>query len=155
MVRGGLPVPPTVKILIVPGTMLALQEVQALAAWVQAGGRLVWSGPDPVNWGQACLQLLGAAPVDYRPVKTAVIELYGDRWVFEDYPRGLRLELEPRGAQVLASDEDGLPFVLRAAYGAGQVTYTVPWVEETVARYAANRPNRDRWTAFYAGLLET
>lgn len=153
MVRGGLPVPETVKTLIVPGVILALDEVEALAAWVQAGGHLVWNGPDPVNWGRACVDLLAGAPVDYRAARPASIDVFGQRWTFTAYPRRLRLEVEPRGAQVLARDDEGLPFVLRSQRGAGQVTYSIPWVEETIASLAADRQARDRWAGFYAGLL--
>ena len=62
-------------------------EVQALEAWVQAGGRLIWHGPDPVNWGHEYVRLLGARPVDYRAVRPVQVEAFGETWTLDAHPQ--------------------------------------------------------------------
>ena len=60
----------------------------------------------------------------------------------------------PTDWQIDARDTDGLPVLLRHRVGDGTVGTVLPNVDETIAQLAANRPARDRWLAYYRGLLE-
>ena len=153
VVRGDQPLPDDLETCVITGAILDALEVQQLEAWVRAGGRLVWHGPDPVNWGHECVRLLGAKPVDYRAVRAAQVDLGGDTWLLGAFPRDMRVELDPDGARVLARDQDGLPVVLTHAVGKGRVTYALPVVEASAAE-AVDRPARDRWQRWYASVLE-
>ena len=152
--RGGQPIPDSVRTIVVPGVYLTYHEVVALREWVEAGGRLIWHGPDPINWGQECMRLLGARPVDYRPARTVTVSAFGEEWAFAALPRQCRLEVAPVNASTLARDADGLPMMLRHALGRGQVLYALPQVEETAARLAEDRRARDRWVRFYVAELD-
>ena len=153
IVRGDQPLPDDLETCVITGAILDALEVQQLEAWVRAGGRLVWHGPDPVNWGHECVRLLGANPVDYRAVRAARVDLGGDTWLLGAFPRDMRVELDPDGARVLARDQDGLPVVLTHAVGKGRVTYALPVVEASAAE-AVDRPARDRWQRWYASVLQ-
>jgi hypothetical protein len=154
IVRGDRPLDGSLRTLLVAGAFPDLDETAALAEWAGGGGRLVWHGPDSRNWGQDYVRLFGARPVDYRANRAVKITLFGQPWAFAHYPRGLRYELAPESATVLARDEDGLAVALRNAVGRGAVVYATAHVEESVARVADRRGSRDRWTAWYAGMLE-
>ena len=153
IVRGGRPIDPSVRTIVIPGALIAADEAEALEQWVRAGGRLIWHGPDPMGWGHDCIRLLRAQPVNFRPAAAANISLFGDTWALDRYPRNVRIELAPQGAEVLARDESGLPAVLKNRMGKGEVVYTVPLVEESIAAVADDRALRDRWKSWYAGIL--
>jgi hypothetical protein len=154
MVRGGEPADERIRTLVIPGALISPREAAALHAWVAQGGRLIWHGPDPVNWGPDYIELLGAVPVDYRPARELRVAAFGEEWVMADFPRDMYIEVEPRGARVLASDPEGRPALLERAVGQGKVIFTLASVEESVARVAANRAARDRWAGFYNGILK-
>jgi hypothetical protein len=152
-VHGNQTVPATVKTIVVAGTHLRVDEAEVLAKWVQAGGKLVWHGPDAVNWGAAYIELCGAKPLDYRDDCEVEVTLGGRVWKLDTFPRRLRLEIQPESAEVLASDEKGLPVVLRNRLGEGEVIYSLAMVEETIARETGNPEQRERWVEFYRFML--
>jgi hypothetical protein len=154
VVRGDQPLDERVKTLVIPGTILDALEVQAVEAWVRKGHTLIWHGPDPVNWGHEYLRLFGARPVDYRTPQSATVDAFGEEWTLGAYPRDMRVEIEPDGTTVLASDQDGLPVVLSNAVDQGRVVYALPIVEAAAAEVAQDREARDRWQRWYAGVLE-
>jgi hypothetical protein len=158
VVRGDLPRGPgclgsRMQTMVIPGSMLDALEVQALEAWVRAGGRLIWHGPDPVNWGHEYVRLLGARPVDYRAPRPASVDAFGETWTLGLYPRDMRVELVPDQASVLARDQDGLPMLLSHAAGRGQVVYALPIVEASAAEVAGDRQARGRWQRWYKEML--
>ena len=153
VIRGDLPLDEGLDCLVIPGAMLDALEVQAVEAWVREGHTLIWSGPDPVNWGHEFVRLLGAKPVDYRAPRPARVDAWGDDWVLGAYPRGMRVEVVPETASVLARDQDGLPVILDNEAGQGRVVYVLPIVEASIAEVSADREARDRWQAWYAGIL--
>jgi hypothetical protein len=153
IVRGDQALDPTLPVLVIPGALLGADEAEALEAWVRAGKRLLWHGPDPVNWGHAYIHLLGARPVDYRAARPASINLWGEAWTLGGYPHGMRVEVAPTTAQVLARDEGGLPVVLANRVGQGSVIYTIPLVEDAIAGDAGDRERRDRWGRWYEATL--
>jgi hypothetical protein len=153
IVRGDQPLDPGLETLVIPGAMLDALEVQALEAWVQGGGTLIWHGPDPVNWGHEYVRLLGARPVDYRACRPARVDAFGETWTMGRYPRDMRVELVVDGAAVLGRDQDSLPMLLRHTAGEGQVVYALPVVEASAAEAAGDRQARNRWLRWYRGVL--
>jgi hypothetical protein len=143
------------KTLIIPGALVNTAEARALEAWVTAGGRLIWHAPDPVNWGPDYIRLLGAVPLDYHSPGEVAVHAFGQDWTIYDFPRGIRVEVSPVTAQVLARDAQGFPVLLANRVGKGQVIYALLAVDETIARAAEDRPARDRWLAWYQGMLGT
>ena len=154
VVRGDLPLDPGLRTIVIPGALLDLGEVNALDAWVRSGHTLIWHGPDPVNWGHEYIALLGARPVDYRADRPATVELFGNVWTLDTFPRSMRVELVPDGATTLAADQDGLPTVLAHRAGQGKVIYALPVVESSIADDASDREARSRWQRWYAGMLQ-
>jgi hypothetical protein len=154
VVRGDGPLDEDIDTLLIPGAMLDALEVQAVEAWVREGHTLIWSGPDPVNWGHEFVRLLGARPVDYRAPRPACVDAWGRDWVLNTYPRDMRVEVVPDTAAVLARDQDGLPVVLSSEAGQGQVVYALPIAEASVAQISTDRVARDRWQQWYASILE-
>ncbi len=144
---------PALKTMLVAGALLNIEEARLLEDWVAAGGTLIWHGPDPVNWGADYIRLLGAVPVNYLSPRPVTVSAFGDQWTFADFPRGIRLEVAPRTARVLASDAQGAPILLANRVDAGQVIYSLPCVEEAVARHSGDRQARDRWLGWYKGVL--
>jgi hypothetical protein len=153
IVRGDQPLPGDLKTLVISSALLMVDEAEALEPWVRAGGRVVWHGPDPVNWGHPYCRMLGARPVDYRGPRPAEVEAFGVRWELPLFPRNMRVQAEPVTAQVVSRDADGLPVVLVNRLGKGVVASALPVVEQPAVS-ASNRPQeRDRWTAWFAGML--
>ncbi len=153
IVRGGQPWPATVKTLVIPGALLTSPEIEALAAWVKAGGRVLWSGPAWPQWTETCDALLGAQPVDIRTPKTVQVDCFGAQWTLPHFPAEGRVAIRLLTATPVATGDDGTPVVLVNRLGAGRVVWVAPIPEETVATQAADRPARDRWQAWYNGLL--
>ena len=153
IVRGDQPIDPSIRTIVNPGMFIDAREAAALAVWVESGGRLIWHGIDPVNWGHAFMRLTGAAVVDYRACRPVTLDAFGGRWSFDHFPRSMPPQVAPRSAIVLARDDRGLPMVLANSLGRGCVVTALPTVEEAVARLADDPPSRDRWTAWYAGML--
>jgi hypothetical protein len=159
VVRGDLPIAPDVHTILIPGALLDAHEVQALDAWVRAGNRLIWHAPDPVNWGYEYVRLLGAVPVDYRATRPkrsdAHVDVFGQTWALETYPRTMRVQVVPESATVLARDQDQLPVLLTNQAGQGTVVYALPVVEESIACVSGDRAERDRWQQWYGGILSS
>lgn len=145
--------PSDLKTLLIPGAVLDALEVQAIKKWVCGGGRLLWHGPDPVNWGHEMASLLGARPVDYRGPRPTRIDAFGSTWILDTYGRGMRVELRADTATILARDSDRLPVLLCNDHGQGRVVYALPLVEENVAQEADDPERRNRWLKWYSGLL--
>ena len=155
VVRGDRPIPDGLQALVIAGAMVNADEARSLENWVQAGGRLIWSGPALANWGAEFARLIGADPVDFRSTRPAAVRCFGQEWTFADYPQGARMEAAPGTAEVIASDSEGIPVVLRNRVGEGIVVCTLPIVEEAIARVADQRELRDRWRTWYEGMLRT
>jgi hypothetical protein len=153
IVRGDQPLDEPVETLVIPGAILDAVEVQVVEAWVRKGRTLIWSGPDPVNWGHEFVRLFGARPIDYRTPRPATVHAFGEEWTLDTFPRDMRVEVVPDAAEVLVGDQDGLPVMLRNTVGQGQVLCALPIVE-AAADHAGDREARDRWQRWYAGALE-
>jgi len=153
IVRGDIPIDSTIRTIVIPGALIAGDEAPALEIWVREGGRLIWHGPDPMNWGHDYIRLLGAKPVNYRSADVANVAVFGENWSFAHYPRNTRIEVVPTSAKVLASDQNRFPVLLQNAVGQGKVVYTIPCVEETVAAEAHDRSTRDGWQKWYEEIL--
>ena len=154
IVRGDRPINPRTKTIFITGASLTLDEVMPLTAWVQAGGKLIWHGPDVLNWGEAYQKLLGALPIDFRLARDAVIAFGGGEWKIGHYPMNIRAELQLMGATVLAIDDGGLPAVLRNKLGKGTVTYAIANIEGAIAGGGMPRVDRDRCTKWYQAMLK-
>ncbi len=152
-VHGNQPVPENIKRVLIAGTHLRVDEAEVLIGWVRAGGTLLWHGPDAFNWGPAYITLTGAKPLQYRSSRPVTIELAGKTWGLDVFPRGLRMEVQAENAEVLASDERGLPVVFKNHLGKGQVVVTLPQVEGTIAKVSADPLARDAWMDFYRTIL--
>ena len=82
------------------------------------------------------------------------MELSGETWTLDAYPKQMRVEVVPDAAEVVARDQDGHPVVLKHRYGEGQVVYALPVVEASMAEVADDRRARTRWQKWYEGVLE-
>jgi hypothetical protein len=154
IVRGDQPLDPGLKTIWVPGTLLGADEQAALETWTRAGGRLIWHGPDPYNWGHTCIRLLGAKPVDYRTARAMKVNVFDDEWSFGEYPRNTRVEAVTETAVVLARDEQGLPALLMNTLEHGCVVYALPTIEASILPIAAEPAKRERWLKWYAEMLK-
>lgn len=156
IVRGDLPLPPSSEVacIVITGAFTGLDEIEALHRWVEQGGQLLWHGPDPVNWAQAMSRLIGAEIADYRaatPVTTTTSE---GAYEFSCFPRSMGMRIEPRGAQILMTDSEGSPLVLRHKVGTGCVTAVLADVEASFLAQWVNRKEKEAsWGAWYASLL--
>ena len=97
--------------------------------------------------------LLGAAVVDWRSARGISVPAFGERFTLAHFPADMRAELEPRGAGVLAHDQQGLPVLLELPLGHGRVRFMLPMVEEAIVPVAAHPTSRDRWQSWYRGML--
>jgi len=154
IVRGDQPLPADLPTLIIAGARLDAAEAQALNHWVRAGNTLVWHAPDPFSWGLEYNELIGAKPVDYRSAQPIEFRAFGQMWPCANFAQAIRIEVEPDTATVLARATDGLPVLIQRRIGAGTVITVLPQVDETIADLAGDRPARDRWLAYYRGLLD-
>jgi hypothetical protein len=153
IVRGDLPLPVDLKTLLIPGAIPDALEIQAIEAWVRAGGRLIWHGPDPVNWGREYVRLIGARPVDYRAIRPARFEAFGAAWSLDAHPKEMRVEVVPDAAAVVARDQDDHPVLLENDVGQGKVICALPNVEASMAEVASDRQARPYWQRWYEGML--
>lgn len=152
IIRGDRPLPADVGLILIPGLCTDRHEIAALAEWVRAGGHLWWHGPDPVNWGADMASLVGARIADYHFNVPASVNLAGATHRLGFFPRGLRLEAMPAGAQVIASDEIGNPLILSHSVGRGRSVSVLADVE---AGILSGWPGEEAaWTSWYAALVE-
>jgi hypothetical protein len=154
VVRGDGPLDPALGVLLIPGAIPASDEAERLAAWVAAGGQLIWHGPAGTCWGPEYTRLLGARPVDYRAPRAAKVEAFGRTWTFTRHPQNARLEIALESARVTAKDDLGLPVLLEHALGKGRVVYALPLVEDEFAAVSNDREARAVWTKWYEGALK-
>ncbi len=153
VVRGDQPLSAGIRRIVVAGALLAVDEAEALSAWVAAGGDLILHGVDPMGWGAAYRRLLGAVPAQYRHARSVTVEAFGGRWQMGSWPRGMRCEVVPETAAVLARDEHGLPVVLRNRVGSGRCTWALAQVDDAAADVSGDPAARDRWVGWYRGML--
>jgi hypothetical protein len=146
---------PDLITLIVPGIWLTAPEAERIGDWVAEGGRLLWNGPDPINWGSSYARLLGARVVDYRPPEVMKIHWAKQDWEFTSFPRNLRAEVRPDGAEILARDAADRPVLLLHQLGKGRVVACLAAVEAGIARFSQDRSARDRWIDFYKAALQS
>ncbi|HEY3332221.1 MAG TPA: cellulase family glycosylhydrolase [Capsulimonadaceae bacterium] len=153
IIRGDLPLPAS-GVIVVASALLDIDEAAALAEWVTAGGKLVWHGPDPVNWGPDYQALVGAVAVDYRAPLSSTVTLRADTYTFQSFARGFKVQVEERGAAVLATDEHDVPMVLRHSLGSGCVVTAIPVVEDAFLAVSGRRGDREIWASWYRSMLE-
>jgi hypothetical protein len=154
-VRGGSPLPAGLDTIIVAGPHLRVDEAEMLEQWVINGGRLIWHGPDPINWGPDYMRLLGAKPVNYRAAVPTCFKLGTKEYELTCYPRTQRVEVALDGAVAVAVDQDGLAVVITNQLGKGKVIAVLPQVEESVAAYSWDRSRRDAWIEFYRTIWDS
>ncbi len=140
--------------IVIAGAALTASEVSALTSWVKAGGRLVWHGIDVTTWGDALSELVGASPADLCAPRADGVAAFGSSWDFHDFPRHTFLNVLPAQAKVVAADQRGHPVLLHHALGRGQVAACLPQPDDTFAARSDDRSNRERWTRWYAGMLD-
>ena len=153
IVRGDKPINPRLRTIFVTGANLRPDEAVALTEWVESGGRLIWHGPDPLNWGPEYCKLLGARPVDYRAATEVIVPFNGLEWKFDSFPRNLRVQVDSLTCNFLASDDRGVPVVLRNSLGTGAVICALPKIDESAAAITHLPLSRDRCTTWYEGML--
>jgi len=152
IIRGELPIPAHLKTLVIAGCSPTIGQTRKLIDWVRQGGKLLWHGVDPGGFGPDYATLLGAQSADYRAILPEEIELFGQSWPLGLYLRNRALEVVPTSAHVIASVRER-PVVLRHDLGSGKVVYSIPQIEQMVATFSGDRAQRDRWSAWYQGML--
>ena len=153
IVRGDRPFEPALKTLVITGAALTTTEAEQLEAWVRQGGRVIWSSPGWAQWTPGYDAMGGAQPVDIRAGTPASIDCFGQRWDLAHFAPDGRVDVRVTSASVLAAAGDGRPILLSNRLGKGQVVCALPMVEDSVIAVATDRAARDRWRAFYAGLM--
>lgn len=143
-----------VRAVLLAGVPLDARDRAALQAWTIAGGELFWHGPDPLDWDNEMSAWLGAQVVDWRSPRGISVSTFGERFTLAHFPHDVRAEFAPAGATVLATDQQGLPVLLENRIGNGRVRWMAPLVEEAIAPVATHPAARDRWVAWYRGMLD-
>lgn len=153
IVRGGDTLSDKIGTVVIAGCFPDLDEVEALLYWVEQGGRLLWHGPDPAGWGEAMSRLVGAEIADYHAPRPLEVVWAGHRHRLESYPRGIRLEVMCRGAEVLLADDAGHPLVLRHKLGQGCVTSVLADVEGSFLAQGETHLETEKVVAGYVSFL--
>jgi len=155
IVRGDLPMDPSLKTLIITSVLLTLPEVEKISAWVRAGGHLVWHSPSLSSWSKMTNDLIGAAPADFRAALPFNVVAFGATWTFTEFMEQSHVEYQTTTATVIAKDDKtGLPVIFRNIVGKGVVvTAAGALVEDTIVQVAQERVARDKWQQWYAGML--
>ncbi len=153
VIRGDAAIPESCRILIMPGCVLTSSETQRLTKWVKQGGRLLWHGVDPHNFGKDCIELLGAVPIDYRAPNPLQVDVFGHVWMFDRFPSARGIEVRATTAHVIA-ESCGRPALLRHDLGQGRVVCALPLVEQMIATFSGDRARRDHWLRWYQGVLQ-
>ena len=139
--------------LVVTGVALTAEEVEALIAWVEAGGHLILQGVDVTSYGVAANRLIGADAIDLRAPHATGVKAFGAGWDFHDFARDVFTGVAPTTARVVAADDQGRPVVLVNRLGRGRVATCLAQPDDDFARLAANRADRKRWQRWYRGML--
>lgn len=153
IIRGDEPIPQNLKTLVIAGCSISTPEAQRLDKWVRGGGKLLWHGVDPNNFGPDYIALIGAKPVDYRPARAVELSAFGQSWTLSAFSGGRSVEVLPAEAQVVASALNR-PVVLKNNRGAGRVVTALPQIEQTIAPHCGDRVARDRWLTWYREMLQ-
>jgi hypothetical protein len=150
--RAGVPLDPSIRILIVAGAALTAGESAQVEAWVRQGGRVIWSGPTWQQWTESVDATIGAVPVDIRASRPATVACFGGEWTLHSPSEG-RAEVRLTTATVRAARADGQPVILENGLGKGRAVTVLPLAEEGLLSVAADRVARDHWQDWFAGLL--
>jgi hypothetical protein len=145
-------IPAHIRTVVVAGMALDHADQLVLAAWVRAGGTLIWHSPTPMQWGPLSVELIGGRPMDYRAKRAVRVEAFGAVWDFPS-PSTQRAEIAITTARVVARDEDGLPAVGVNHAGRGVVVWALPPVEEAVVAVGPRPAARTAWVAWYRGMF--
>jgi endo-1,4-beta-mannosidase len=141
------------KTIVIPGSLLTLDEVIALKEWVSNGGRLIWHGPDIYAWGADLIEFAGAEPIDYR-IPEVDLEIFGEQWELRHFPRNIFIEMRPKGATVRAADRLGRPVILQNQVGAGTVVLCLAQPDAAFAARSEKVATRSKWLVWYRGMLQ-
>jgi hypothetical protein len=148
--------PPEAGPLLLTGVNVLPSELSTLAAWVEAGGTLVWHGVSRLGWDHDWADFLGARPVDYALPQGCRCEWHDTEWHFPYSPSQVRLVVEPTTARVMLRDSDGHPLLLQRTAGRGRVVYSLPFLEDAaLAERAQTLTGGDRWSRWFAPLART
>lgn len=151
--RLALPDPATRPTMLVSGARLTAVECETLVDWVQAGGRLIWHGPDVTNLGPAASRLLGAVPTDFLAPRATGVEAFGRTWDFSAFSGDVLPGIDSTTAEVVAADDRGRSILLRHQLDQGRVITCLAQPERQFARDADQLAARDTWRSWYAGVL--
>eukprot|EP01120_Amphizonella_sp_Union-15-10_P013710 TRINITY_DN643_c0_g1_i5.p1 TRINITY_DN643_c0_g1~~TRINITY_DN643_c0_g1_i5.p1 ORF type:complete len:576 (-),score=71.70 TRINITY_DN643_c0_g1_i5:92-1819(-) len=153
LIRGDLPLDPSLEFLIIAGSYPTLPEILNLQAWVRGGGKLIWNGPDMSGWSSTTIDLIGAKPVDFRFGVSTSVALFGKSWTFDTFVGNGKLQYEQTTGQVVASDNYGIPVVFKNKFGKGDVVFCSLPVEDNIVAISAYISTRNSWAAWYSGIL--
>jgi hypothetical protein len=141
-----------IKTLLIAGTFLNGDEIAALLAWVEKGGRVLWHGPDPQNMTEPFRRLAGFSAIDFRHPQVAAIEAFGHTWWLGRFPRGTRVDIELQGGDPLATASPA-PLVIGHRVGRGKIITVLADIEGCVLEETDRAESRDRWIAWYRGMI--
>ncbi len=129
-------------------------ELEKLLDWVANGGKLVIHGLCCNNWGTEMAKMLGAYVSDYMMDLQIEVSFGGQEWVFPADGQHSRFVLTPTTAEVLATDAEGNPALLRNRHGQGQIIFSPLSPEDAACVHRAKgAAHGDRWSAWYSSLL--
>ena len=142
----------TAKVLVITGAALTTEETTALQQWVEKGGRVLWHGADPMSMGPEFRQLTGFAALDFRFPGEWLLAANGQGWKLDQFPHGIRVDIEVRAGEV-AYAVDGVTLGVTCVVGTGRVLTFLPDIEGCAMLDAGNGKLRDRWSAWYGGMI--
>ena len=151
-------IPAGVDTIVVASAAMDHHDQLALLAFVEAGGHLVWHGPQASHWGAIQARLIGAWSCDHRAQLPQHVEIFGRTWHLPEATvertAWQRLEVEPTTARIIARDQHGLPLVGVNRVGRGSVAWALPLVEDAILPVSAEAARRSPWSAWYRGMLD-
>lgn len=140
-------------VLVIAGAKLTAAEVAQVHAWVHAGGRLIFHGPDILTWGAGLEDLLGAEPLDFGAARRRSICAFGRGWNFHAYPREICPRVALRASARLVAAAADTPLVWTNRVGRGAVAVCLANVEAGLAAETCNPARREHWPRWYRGML--
>lgn len=153
IVRGDGAIPDSISTLVIAGCALTAPEAQRLTAWVKNGGRLLWHGINPHNFGTDYIELLGACPIDYHAPLSQQVSAFGREWTLDTFSCGCSIEVQPTSAKIFA-EAHGRAILLHHDVGHGRVVYSLPQIEQMIAAFSGDRKRRDSWMTWYKGVMQ-